>query len=126
MSNLFADFFNSVYTPPILLPAYSRPEANLPFAKLTFSTAQVENILSTLNVDKGPGSDKISNYFLKRTSHSLAYPLTILFNASLHQGHFPSKFKETIVHPVFKSSDPSQVENYRPISILNAFSKVFE
>jgi hypothetical protein len=35
-------------------------------------------------------------------------------------------WKQTAVVPVFKKSDSTIVSNYRPISILNNFSKIYE
>ena len=53
-------------------------------------------------------------------------PLTHLINVSLRTGICPSELKLARVVPIFKSGDPSLLTNYRPISILSFFSKVFE
>ena len=53
-------------------------------------------------------------------------PLSILINKSLASGIFPNKLKIAKIIPIFKSGDPSSFSNYRPVSILPAFSKVFE
>ena len=50
----------------------------------------------------------------------------LIFNRSLQVGYFPQSWKSSHVIPVFKSGDRSNIENYRPISILPAVSKVFE
>ena len=42
------------------------------------------------------------------------------------QGTFPSLMKMAVVSPVYKKKDPFNRENYRPISVLTALSKVFE
>ena len=49
-------------------------------------------------------------------------PLTTIINQSLHTGFFPDILQ--IVIPLFK--DPTLIENYRPISLLPAISKIFE
>ena len=53
-------------------------------------------------------------------------PLTHLINESLRTGICPSELKLARVVPIFKSGDPSLLTNFRPISILSFFSKVFE
>jgi len=41
-------------------------------------------------------------------------------------GIFPSMLKISLVTPVFKSGDKSDVVNFRPISILSHIAKLFE
>ena len=56
----------------------------------------------------------------------LSTPLTDLFNFSLSKGKVPSLWKQANVTPVFKKNDPSDVSNYRPISLLNTIGNVLE
>ena len=53
-------------------------------------------------------------------------PLTYLVNMSIKQGIFPDELKIAKVFPIFKSNDEQYITNYRPISLLNYFSKIFE
>jgi len=39
---------------------------------------------------------------------------------------FPYRLKYAIIRPLFKKGNTNYVSNYRPISILNSFSKIFE
>jgi hypothetical protein len=41
-------------------------------------------------------------------------------------GTFPTRLKYSIIKPLYKKEDRDNVANYRPISLLTAFSKVFE
>ena len=56
----------------------------------------------------------------------MSAPLTDLFNFSLSTGKVPSLWKQVNVTPVFKKNDPSDVSNYRPISLFNTIGKVLE
>lgn len=53
-------------------------------------------------------------------------PLSELFNMSIKTGEFPTKMKLAKVLPIYKSGSHDLLENYRPISILSVFSKIFE
>ena len=44
----------------------------------------------------------------------------------MNQGIFPEELKLGKVTPVFKKGDKQNFENYRPISILPVFGKIFE
>ena len=49
-----------------------------------------------------------------------------MINNSIKEGVFPSELKLARVVSLLKSGDSSQLTNYRPISILSFFSKIFE
>lgn len=65
-------------------------------------------------------------FFINRCGQELCLPLCILFNKYLKIGTFLRTWKMSNVTPVFKSGDRNNVCNYRPISILNIFAKIFE
>ena len=53
-------------------------------------------------------------------------PITNISNLTIQTGTFPELLKAATVSPVFKKEDPLSKENYRPISVLTVFSKIFE
>lgn len=53
-------------------------------------------------------------------------PLMQLINNAFQTGIYPVILKQDKIAPVFKSGDPFDVSNYRPISVLPLFSKIFE
>ena len=63
-------------------------------------------------------SKKHSILFQIRCYQLLIYPCPL--------GIFPDRLKISKIIPIFKSDNASLVQNYRPISILPAISKIFE
>ena len=47
-------------------------------------------------------------------------------NLSLNQGLFPNELKLARVIPLYKNDNAMFVTNYRPVSVLTIFSKIFE
>ena len=73
------------------------------------------------------GVDKIPPKLVIMSAEVIAEPLTDLINNTmLDHLIFPSVEKEASVTPAFKKEDRQFKENYRPISVLNVFSKIFE
>ena len=52
--------------------------------------------------------------------------LCTFFNYSLNLGSFPSPRKDANISPISKKGDLFLLTNHRPVSLLNAESKVFE
>ena len=53
-------------------------------------------------------------------------PLCTIVNSSIDNATFPDILKVATVIPVFKLGSSTDVNNYRPISILPLLSKIFE
>ena len=58
--------------------------------------------------------------------NDLCIPLKLIFENILNTGIFPKQWKKANVTPVHKKDDKQLVKNYRPISLLPIFAKVFE
>ncbi|KAK3530038.1 hypothetical protein QTP86_009959 [Hemibagrus guttatus] len=54
--------------------------------------------------------------------------ITTVINGSLTSGHVPTVFKKARVIPILKKPalDPSDISNYRPVSLLSFLSKILE
>ena len=52
--------------------------------------------------------------------------IAMVINKSFQQGVFPKQMKMAKVVPIHKDGPKTEVGNYRPISLLTAFSKIYE
>ena len=63
---------------------------------------------------------------VKQCAQLISSSLTHIINMSIVSGIVPDELKIARVIPLFKSGDRSLFTNYRPVSVLPAFSKIFE
>ena len=70
--------------------------------------------------------NNVSMSFIKKILHLIVLPITHLFNLSFSSGAVPTQLKIAKIIPIFKGGDPKNTDNYRPISLLDNFSKIIE
>lgn len=87
---------------------------------------KVNQYIKDLDVKKSTGIDGIGPNILKLCGDTISIAITSIINNSISKGIFPGKLKEACVIPIFKNGSKDDPSNYRPISILNTVSKLFE
>ena len=88
---------------------------------------EVKRLLKEIDIKKAVGVDTIPPKLIKIGADIIAEPLTKAINCCLRQGIFPNNAKIASVVPVDKGKpDKYDVLSYRPVSILNVFSKIYE
>ena len=90
------------------------------------SVGKVVKLLKGLSNCKAAGLDKISGKILKVAANTIAPSLTHIFNHGLISNCFPYEWKMARLVPIHKKGPRNLTENYRPISILPAISKIME
>ena len=126
-ANVLNNFFSSVFVTEGDTP--SPPfESNYTstLSTINVSVLDMENQLKSLKINKSPGPDGIHPKLLYECAKVLAYPLKLLFDATMKTGKIPSKWKIAEVKPLFKKGSKSIAGNYRPVSLTSIVCKVFE
>ncbi len=92
----------------------------------TFITPQdVRDAISNIDPSKSCGPDLISPRLLREGSEVLSQPLSTYFNKLIAAAYFPSTWKLANVVPIFKKADPSNPQNYRPISPTKLYRQTY-
>lgn len=123
--DLFSKFFVSVYEPRDTPSLVGSCQSDAFLTMTLISEEDVESVLRDLPVNRGAGPDGLPSLFLK-SCPSLCRPLTIIYNQCISMGLFPEAWKVAQIVPIHKSGSRDNVGNYRPISLLNHFGKMFE
>ena len=71
-------------------------------------------------------TSEIPTLALKYIVTDLSELLAVLFNICILQGTFPDPLKYSEITPIPKKGCKFSIKNYRPISILNPITKIFE
>lgn len=87
---------------------------------------EVMDIINALKDKKSPGFDSIQGETLKHIAQYICDPLTYIINTIIDTGIVPSAFKTSIVIPIYKKGNKLDPSNYRPISLITNFTKIFE
>ena len=102
------------------------PLTNLKLRNVTLTKTLIAKILANLDINKASGHDEISAKMIKMCGESLINPLYIIMENCLKRGVFPTVWKQANVVPIHKKNNKEIVNNYRPISLLPIFGKIFE
>lgn len=84
------------------------------------------DIIMKMKNGKASGIDKITIKIVKMIGHLIAKPLTHILNNCIENAIFPDHFKKAEILPIFKAGNKELTTNYRPISLISNFAKVFE
>ena len=110
---------------PTVLGIASRQVLEHPFTFKPVSSSYVKEILDNLNPRKAVGAD-ISPRLLRLSAPVMAEEITRSINFLIANRSWPDKWKCGNLTPLFKKDKDTRKENYRPVSVLTALSKVYE
>ena len=79
-----------------------------------------------LNVNKAYGWNQLSIRMIKACGNSVSLPLNLIFKSIINEVAFPEDWKKSNVVPIHKKESKNLIKNYRHITLLPIFSKVFQ
>jgi hypothetical protein len=87
------------------------------------SSKEINKIINSLKNKNSSGYDEITTKIISKPF--IISPIINICNKMLAHGIYPERLKFPLIRPIDKSGDKSSPSNYRPISLLPAFSKNF-
>lgn len=87
---------------------------------------KIDKIIKSINREKAPGCDGIRAFDVKNLCTKITQSITRLINLSVTSGKYPVELKTGIVRPIHKKGPHSDMDNYRPITILPTIDKIIE
>ena len=86
----------------------------------------ITKLLYDIPLTKAAGHDHLNPCFLRICLPYILSPVCDIMNRAITENTFPTEWKHALVTPLHKSGPTNDPNNYRPISVLPIFSKVFE
>ncbi|XP_037294379.1 uncharacterized protein LOC115454908 [Manduca sexta] len=126
-------FYTELYSSRVSEPTSSTPGKD-PRAKLVrhhtedlpeVSLYEIKNALKRMKKGKLPGLDKVTYEHLLLGGKPVLKQLQLLFNKALFEGITPDTWKNAVVILLHKKGDVTNLDNYRPISLLSHVYKLF-
>ncbi len=90
------------------------------------SQPELISVIQNLPSKRSTDIDGLSVWVLKQIYLELLEPLLFILNSSFEKEVFPQLLKNAKIVPIFKKGSSLNMGNYRPISLLPTFSKIFE
>ena len=86
---------------------------------------EIRKASKKLNLNKACSLDTLINEYFKESIDILVCPLKTLFNYILDKGSFPKQWSKGVIIPVYKKGDNRDPSNYRGITLVSCFGKLF-
>ena len=102
------------------------PYAYLLFAFNLVTPTEVKLEISCIPSNKSHGLYSCPKQILKCLSIAISNTLAQIINLSISTRVYPSKLKMAKIVPIFITDDNTDPSNYRPISLLSNFNRIFE
>ena len=104
---------------------YSNRSSNS-FALIETFPDEVSALISNLNPSKGNRLNDIPTKIVKLSNTVISFYLSEIINTCIRQGCYPDLLKIAQIIPIHKEGSKEDCSNFRPISLLCNFNRIFE
>ena len=128
------DFYKDLYSASQINPAKQTDFLNIAtptlkqndrnFCEGHITEPELQLALQTMDNNKSPGLDGLSTNFYKHFWPILGHELTHVYNFAFDHGKLPLTQRRGVISLLFKKGDRSQLQNWRPITLLNTDYKI--
>ena len=107
---------------------YNTLNDNDDFLAVPFTEGEVYTAVKKLHLKKACGFDNISTEHIKYAGPCLIYILTLVYNYIRESEYIPINFRRGLQVPLYKGKNTCTLDmnNYRGITLLTNFNKIFE
>ena len=104
------------------------PKMNLQLKKLFQYIITILTFKKSKSLDpnKATGPDGIPAKFVQMSANVIDCHLSNIIACDISKNKYSEHAKIATVRPIFKKDDRTKIKNYRPVSLLNMFSKIYE
>ena len=136
IANLFAEHYYTIFNNNTFIQNSERKETDVQSAiqidhnvayNQDFIKFELVSAIESLNENSAMGPDTLHNTFFTHLPEILLENLLLAINKIWRSGNIPQFFKQPSFLSILKpGKDPSQLESYRPISLISCFAKLIE
>lgn len=126
LNTFFASIGNSRPNCDNLTNTFSTKTIQNTFFLNPVDSEEINKIIRNLKNKTSFGIDEIPPILIKKNADFLTEPYTTLVNQSFSEGIFPDALKISVIKPVHKKGETTDMNNYRPIALLPTSAKIFE
>ena len=101
-------------------------EQNSNFKFKNITTSDILKINKSIKPKFSAGPDDIPSAIVKIILKEIPEVIVNIINSSLNSGLVHERLKTAIIIAIYKKGDKSDPNNYRPIALINALSKIIE
>ena len=87
---------------------------------------EINKIIKSIDISKATGPDNIPPKLVKMSADIIDEHMTNIINFDISNNSFPDNAKVAHIRTIYKKLERMNKVNYRPVSILNTFSKIHE